>query len=107
MGVVAIACYRPKEGKDAALMALMKTHLPILREQGLVEDVPSICGRAKDGTVVEVFVWKSQDAIDAAHANDAVLAMWNDYNEVCDYVTIGELAEAKELFTPLEFVPLD
>ena len=107
MGVVAVACYRPKKGKEDALMALMKTHLPILKEQGFVEDVHSICGRAKDGTIVEVFVWKSQEAIDAAHTNDAVLAMWNDYGEACDYVTFGELAEAKDLFSPLEFVPLN
>jgi len=106
MGIVAVACYRPKKGKEAALMELMKTHLPILQGQGLVEDVPSICGRAKDGTIVEVFVWKSQDAIDAAHKNAAVQAMWKDYNEACEYVTFGGLAEAKELFSPLEHVPL-
>lgn len=107
MGIVAVACYRPKEGKEEALMALMKSHLPILRTQGLVEDAPSICGRAKDGTIVEVFVWKSQDAIDAAHSNEAVLAMWNNYNAACDYVKFGDLAESNELFSPLEHIPLN
>lgn len=105
MSVMVIACYRPKPGKEETLQALMKTHLPTLREQGLVDDGPSLCGRAKDGTVVEVFAWQSQDAIDAAHKNPAVLAMWDKYAKCCDFTSLTELAEAKDLFcqlTPLE-----
>ena len=105
MGVIAIACYRPKSDKADELHALMKTHLPILRAEGLVDEGPSLCGRAKDGTVVEMFTWKSQDAIDAAHKNPAVLAMWEDYAKYCDFAPLADLAEAKDLFcqlTPLE-----
>lgn len=107
MGVMVIACYRPKPGKDADLLALMKTHLPTLRAEGLVGDGPSLCGKAKDGTIIEVFEWKSQDAIDAAHENRAVLAMWEKYAAVCDYAAIGDLAEAREMFSPFEPVALD
>ena len=31
MGLIVIACYRPKPGKEADLMAVVKDHLPILR----------------------------------------------------------------------------
>ena len=105
MGVIAIACYRPKPGADDDLHALMKTHLPVLRAEGLADDGPSLCGRAKNGTVVEIFTWKSQDAIDAAHKNPAVLAMWDKYAKCCDFAPLRELPEAKDLFcqlTPLE-----
>lgn len=105
MSIMVIAVYRPKPGKDADLLALMKTHLPILRAEGLVGDAPSLCGKAKDGSFVEVFCWKSQDAIDAAHANPNVLAMWEKYGEVCDFITIGDLDEAKQMFSP--FAPVD
>ncbi len=105
MSVMVIACYRPKPGKDAELLALMKTHLPTLRAEGLVGDGPSLCGRAGDGTFVEVFSWKSREAIDAAHENPAVLEMWKAYADVCDYVTIGDLAEAGQMFSP--FTPVD
>lgn len=105
MGVIAIACYRPKPGKADELHALMKTHLPILRTEGLVDDGPSLCGCAKDGTIVEMFTWKSQDAIDDAHKNPAVLAMWGEYAKCCDFAPLTELAEAKELFCQL--TPLD
>ena len=105
MSVMVIACYRPKPGKDEALLELMKTHLPTLRAEGLVGDGPSLCGRAKDGTIVEIFTWKSQAAIDSAHQNPVVGAMWEQYGQVCDFTPVGNIDEAKQLFSPL--TPID
>ncbi len=105
MGVMVIACYRPKPGEGEALMALMREHLPLLRAEGLVDGGPSLCGQAKDGTIVEVFQWKSKDAIDAAHGNERVLSMWERFGEICEFVTIGDVAEAKEMFSP--FTPIE
>ena len=105
MGVMVIACYRAKPGREAALFDLMKTHLPTLRREGLVGEGPSLCGKAADGSFVEVFCWKSQAAIDAAHGNPGVLKMWEAYGAVCDFVTIGDIAEAKQMFSP--FTPVD
>ena len=60
--------------------------------------------QAADGTVVEVFEWASADAIESAHSNEAVQALWRRYAEVCDYVPIADLPEAARLFS--EFTPL-
>jgi len=38
MGRIVLVGYKPKPGKESELEALMKTHLPILREEGLVTD---------------------------------------------------------------------
>jgi len=103
-GRIVIACYRPKPGKQDALRQLMRDHVPRLRAQGLVTDRDPITMEAADGTIVEVFEWKSQEAIDAAHGNPAVLAMWGEYAEVCDYVPVGTVAEAAQLFS--NFTPL-
>lgn len=103
--VMVIACYRPKRGKENALLAELKTHLPTLRAEGLVGDGPSLAGRAKDGALVEVFCWKSEDAIAMAHENPAVAAMWARFGDVCDYAAIAKVEGANDLFTPLE--PLD
>ena len=67
MGRIVIACYRPKAGKNEALRALMQTHLSTLRSEGLVTDRKSIMMEAKDGTILEIFEWKSREAIEAAH----------------------------------------
>lgn len=104
-GVMVVACYRPKPGKEKALLELMKSHLPTLRAEGLVGDGPSLCGRAKDETIIEVFNWKSQAAIDSAHKNPAVLAMWEKYGQACDYVSLTMLAEARDMFA--SFTPVD
>lgn len=101
---IVIACYRPKPGKLEELRALMATHLPTLREQGLVTDRESIVMEAADGTIVEVFGWKSRAAIESAHTNPAVLAMWARYAEVCEYVPVGQVPEAASLFS--EFTPV-
>lgn len=106
MSMMVIACYRPKPDKAADVLALMKTHMPVLRAEGLVSNGPSLCGRAADGTFVEVFTWKSEAAVDAAHENPQVLAMWDKFNEVCDYCAIADVEGAKDVFTPLTPVDL-
>jgi len=106
MGRMVIAVYRPKPGKDAELMACMRDHLPVLRGQGLATNRPSTLLRAADGTLLEVFEWVSQAAIDAAHTNPTVLALWQRYGECCDYVTLGDLAEAGTMFPGFELVEI-
>lgn len=101
MGRIVIACYRPKPGQAAQLEELMKTHLSTLRAEGLVTDRDSIMMKASDGTIVEVFEWKSREAIEQAHTNPVIGEMWAKYAAVCDYVPIAEVAEAKQLFSEL------
>lgn len=101
MGRIVMVGYRPKPGKSAALKALMKTHVARLRAEGLVTDREPILMEAADGTVVEVFEWKSADAIERAHSSDAVARMWAEYAEVCDYVPVAAIPEAHQLFSEL------
>jgi len=78
-GIVVIVAYRPKPGKENELVDLVRSRVPTLRKEGLVSDrVPTIM-RSRDGTIIEVSEWKSREAIDAAHKNPNVLAMWNKF----------------------------
>ena len=104
-GVCVIVAYRPKSGKAAELLQLVRDRVPTLRREGLVSDRAPIIMRAADGTLVEVSEWKSQAAIDAAHANPIVLAMWDRFYGACDFVLLKDLAEASEMFAGFE--PLD
>jgi hypothetical protein len=99
-----IALFRPKPGKEADLMACMRDHQPVLRAQGLATGRPSVVLRAADGTLLEIFEWESQAAIDAAHTNAAVLALWERYAACCDYVTLNDLGEAREMFPGFDLV---
>ena len=101
-GVCVIVACRPKPGKTDDLLALVRSRVPTLRQEGLVSDRAPTIMRAREGTIIEVSEWKSREAIDAAHKNPNVLAMWQKFFAVCDCVPLNTLAEAEEMFAGFE-----
>ena len=100
-----IACYRPKPGHEAALLDLVRSHVPTLRRLGLATDRAPISMRAADGTLVEVFEWASARAIEAAHDHPEVHTLWAAFGAACEFVKVSQLAESQQLFA--EFSCLD
>ena len=105
MGQFVVVAYRPRPGKSRQLLGLLREHLPILRAEGLATDRPAYVMRAADGTFVEVFEWKSVKAIEKAHRNPAVQALWARFDKVCTYESLANLQESKGPFSP--FQPID
>ena len=103
---IAIACYRPKRGKEDVLLAEVRDHHHFLRSEGLATDRHPIVMRAKDGTIIEVFEWASPAAIEEAHQNPRVQAMWGRFALCCDYVPVASLPEAAGLFADFEPVEI-
>ncbi len=99
-----IVGYRPKPGQEAALLALVRSHVPRLQRLGLATDHAPLAMRAADGTLVEVFEWASAAAIEAAHSHPEVHKMWAEFGAACDIVKLSQLAELQHLFA--EFGPL-
>ena len=62
--------------------------------------------RAGDGTIVEVFEWRSAEAITRAHTTPAVQALWAEFGAVCDYQPLSGLAECQQLIAEFESAPL-
>src|SRR6202165_456052 len=104
-GVIVVVAYRPKLGKEKELLELVRARVPTLRKEGLVTDRVPVIMRAKDGTIIEVSEWKSQQAIEDAHKNPRVLAMWDKFFAVCDCVPLKTVPEAKPLFAAFEPIP--
>lgn len=105
MGQFVIAVYRPKPGKEEALVDLIRQHVPVLRQEGLATDRPAFAMRSADGSIVELFEWVSQLAVAAARDNPAVQEMRRRFEEVCDYIPLKDLPEAQDLFAP--FGPIE
>ena len=101
-GVIVIVAYRPKPGKEKELLELVRNRVPTLKKEDLVTDRVPIIMRARDGTIIEVSEWKSQAAIDAAHENSSVTAMWKKFFAVCASVRLKSLPEAGEMFPGFE-----
>ena len=105
MGIITIAAYKPKPGKEADLREIVRSHVPTLRGEKLATDRISHVMTSKDGTIVEVFEWASPQAIQDAHHNPTVMSMWGRFNDACEIVKLSDLAESKDMFagfTPLE-----
>ena len=98
-----IAAYRPKPGKEEELMALALEHTPYLRSIGLASDRPHVVSKTEDGTIVEVFEWLP-GGVEKAHVHEGVLAMWERYSHVCDYVPLNTVAESGHLFAMFEAI---
>ncbi len=105
MGRIVIVPYVPKASKEAELLACIRKHLQVLRQEQLVTDRTPVVMRTSNGTIIEVFEWKSPEAIEQAHANPAILAMWAEFEAACDYVPLNQVAECGQMFA--EFEPLD
>lgn len=106
MGRFVIVAYTPRPGMADRLMDAVRKHLQVLRAEDLVSDRPACVMRAADGTIVEVFEWRSADAIARAHQNPAVQALWAEFAAVCDYRPLSGLAECQQLFAEFESVAL-
>ena len=104
MGDMVIVAYRPKPGREQDLLALAKRHVHVLRRLGLATDRPAAAMRGEDGVIIEVFEWK-KGAMASAHQDPGVLALWEQFAAVCDYVPLRALPEAAALFA--RFEPLD
>lgn len=102
MGVIVIACFKPKEEKSDLLLEAVKEHLPVLRKEGLITEREGIIMRSKDGSIIEVFEWKSEESINMAHSNESVLKLWKKFEESCEYIPVGNIEEAKNMFPGFE-----
>jgi len=103
--IMVICAYKPKEGKDEMLLEIVKNHVPILRRLGLATDKPASIMKAANGTIVEVFEWVSEQAIEDAHKNPEVLEMWKTFDEASEYIPLADLDESKHVFS--DFEPID
>ncbi|WP_263368927.1 antibiotic biosynthesis monooxygenase [Edaphobacter bradus] len=102
MGSISVACYKPRPGCEDALLTLVRNHLSPLRALCLITDRPPIVMRTSDGTIVEVFEWVSQEAIDAAHHNPTVQLLWKHFEDVCTYEVPSNIAEFQKMFSHFE-----
>ena len=106
MGRFVIAAFKPKPGRQEQLLTVVAKHWAVLREQGLVTDRPRYAMQSRDGTVLEVFEWRSSDAIEAAHRNPAVQALWAEFEAACEYSPLAALPESQQLFAEFDALPL-
>ena len=91
---LAFAAYRPHAGKDEELLQLLREDVATLRACGHVTDRRAPVVRTGKGEVLVVLEWSSEHAVDDAHADPDVLAMWERKAQLAEYIAPAELAGA-------------
>ena len=96
-----LCIYRPRAGAEAEFLALLEKHWPTLEEAGLVSGEPARVWRGTsrgEGPIfVEMFQWKDQGAVEAAHHSPKLMQVWEP---------MGALCEGNMEFIDIESVPM-
>jgi len=95
---IALAAYRPRGGLEDALVELLREDVATLRARGHVTDRPAPLVRTADGDLLLVIEWSSEHAVDDAHADPDVLAVWERKERLADYIAPAVLARAETPF---------
>jgi quinol monooxygenase YgiN len=104
MGQISIAAFRAKPGKDAEMLRVIDDRLPLLRRFGLATDRAEVRCRSKEGVVITISEWTSQEAIDRAHKTPEVLELWNRFWACCEFVKLDALPESRDAFATFDAI---
>ena len=96
--LVVICSYLPKTGKHTELLNVLQNHVPTLRTIGLATDYPCTLMTSENGTIIEIFEWKSEEASRAAHDHPEVQKIWGAMMPLADFVPLSSLAETQKPF---------
>lgn len=104
MGLISIAAFRAKPGKEQDLTQVLDDRLPMLRALKLATDRPEVRCRSRDGVVVTISEWASREAIERAHQTPEVHALWERFFACCEWVKLESLGESGEDFATFEAI---
>jgi len=104
MGKLVFAIYKPNEGEEKALLEIISRHTNVLLSQDLISRRKVIVLKANKGQIIEIFEWKSDNAIGLAHENEKVLEIWSEFAKVCSYETLHDLSELDMIFPDFEVI---
>ena len=91
---LALAAYRARPGKDDELLQILGEDIATLRARGHVTDRPAPVVRTGDDELMVGLEWSSEHAVDEAHADPEVMAMWERKGELAEYLPPNALTGA-------------
>ena len=101
---IVFAIYKPHKNKENELKELISKHVPILKSNNLITDRKPILVQSNNGIYIEIFEWKSNDAVEEAHENPEVKKLWDEMEKVCDFTNLESIEEVREYFP--QFKPI-
>ncbi len=96
-GNTVICTYRVRQGEQARLLRILDRHFALLRERGYATADARQTFRGRDAAgpvVVDIFTWKSPQAVERAHHDPGVRELWG---------ALEPLAEGRDGRPAMEF----
>jgi Antibiotic biosynthesis monooxygenase len=91
---LAFAAYRPKAGSADELLQLLAEDVATLRSRGHVTERLAPVARTDNGEFLVVLEWSTRHAVDDAHADPEVRAVWERKARLADYIPPDSLGGA-------------
>jgi hypothetical protein len=91
---IACAAYRPREASTLDLFEFFERELRLLRQRGHVTQRPAPVLETSAGELIVILEWSSAHAVDDAHADPEVVALWSEKADLAEYVAPADLAGA-------------
>jgi hypothetical protein len=107
MARIALVSYRPRKGKEAELIGMIRSHFPILRREGFITDRKAVGMRAGDGTILAMFEWISEEAVTDAATNASVQEIWMEVSKVSDFIKAVAIKEFTDVFPTFETIEIE
>lgn len=98
MGLMGIVAYRAKEGKEKRLLSLIRKHAPLLNSLGGISEA-SFLMKSLDGSIIEVFEWKSMAAKKKAMKSEELWKLWGEIEDVSTKVKLSSVPETREVLS--------
>jgi hypothetical protein len=96
---IALILYSPRKGRKQELIEMLQHNIPVMRKLGLVTDREQILAGTKDGSIIQIFEWKSQDSQEQAMAHPVVQEMWLKAGNISEFQKPAAVAEFNEVFS--------
>lgn len=100
--ILTFGTYKPKAGKEAELIELIRQHQPTLRKFGLLTSKEGFIVQSQDGTIIEVFEWKGLQEVQAAKQHPVISAMWEKMHSIGDCPPMKDIPETATSFPGFE-----
>jgi hypothetical protein len=101
---IVFCVYRPHAGKEAEFQKILATHVPTLKEAGLITDREPVHAKSLNGEYIEVFEWRNGKSAEEAHHHPMIAKVWESMGQVSSFTSLDQLAESKKPFT--HFAPV-
>ena len=95
---LSLSAYEPRAGQGDELVRLFREELETLRRRGHVTTRRAPVVRTERGELLVVLEWSSDHAVDDAHADPEVLAVWERKAQLAEYIAPARLTGSEVPF---------